>query len=153
MAQVVERPLWEREAPGSSPGAPILLWHTLPYHVRACSTNSTRLPKRRRKLFPAELKPSHHKLYERLFLLKNWYLRLIFIQLRMVVYYWKRKYAFNRIGVNFINWVNFPANLKLVFRHNKTRLAKWKQMNLFYHNLPKPTAIALDFTEMPNCCC
>ena len=23
MAQVVERPLWEREVPGSSPGAPI----------------------------------------------------------------------------------------------------------------------------------
>ena len=27
MAQVVERPLWEREVPGSSPGAPILIMH------------------------------------------------------------------------------------------------------------------------------
>lgn len=26
MAQVVERPLWEREVPGSSPGAPIFYY-------------------------------------------------------------------------------------------------------------------------------
>lgn len=37
MAQVVERPLWEREVPGSSPGAPIL---SMPTHLaRACVFN------------------------------------------------------------------------------------------------------------------
>ncbi len=34
MAQVVERPLWEREAPGSSPGAPILI---MPTHLTRAS--------------------------------------------------------------------------------------------------------------------
>ncbi len=42
MAQVVERPLWEREAPGSSPGAPKFLMHT---HSRACVFNQFHSPK------------------------------------------------------------------------------------------------------------
>ena len=41
MAQVVERPLWEREAPGSSPGAPKFLMHT---HSRACVFNQLHSP-------------------------------------------------------------------------------------------------------------
>ena len=42
MAQVVERPLWEREAPGSSPGAPKFSMHT---HLRACVFNQFHSPK------------------------------------------------------------------------------------------------------------
>lgn len=42
MAQVVERPLWEREAPGSSPGAPIFIMHI---HSRACVFNQFHSPK------------------------------------------------------------------------------------------------------------
>ncbi len=42
MAQVVERPLWEREAPGSSPGAPKFAMHT---HLRACVFNRFHSPK------------------------------------------------------------------------------------------------------------
>lgn len=42
MAQVVERPLWEREAPGSSPGAPKFL---MPTHLRACVFNQFHSPK------------------------------------------------------------------------------------------------------------
>lgn len=42
MAQVVERPLWEREAPGSSPGAPKISMHT---HLRACVFNQFHSPK------------------------------------------------------------------------------------------------------------
>ena len=42
MAQVVERPLWEREAPGSSPGAPKFFMHT---HSRACVFNQFHSPK------------------------------------------------------------------------------------------------------------
>ncbi len=41
MAQVVERPLWEREAPGSSPGAPKFTMHT---HPRACVFNQLHSP-------------------------------------------------------------------------------------------------------------
>lgn len=42
MAQVVERPLWEREVPGSSPGAPIL---PMPTHLtRACVFNQFHMP-------------------------------------------------------------------------------------------------------------
>ncbi len=42
MAQVVERPLWEREVPGSSPGAPIL---PMPTHLtRACVFNQFHTP-------------------------------------------------------------------------------------------------------------
>ncbi len=42
MAQVVERPLWEREAPGSSPGAPKGFMHT--HHVRASVFNQFHSP-------------------------------------------------------------------------------------------------------------
>ncbi len=41
MAQVVERPLWEREAPGSSPGAPKFFMHT---HLRTCVFNRFHSP-------------------------------------------------------------------------------------------------------------
>lgn len=42
MAQVVERPLWEREAPGSSPGAPKFLMTSHP--MRACVYNQFHSP-------------------------------------------------------------------------------------------------------------
>ena len=42
MAQVVERPLWEREAPGSSPGAPKGFMHT--HHLRASVFNQFHSP-------------------------------------------------------------------------------------------------------------
>ena len=54
MAQVVERPLWEREAPGSSPGAPKIFMHT---HLRACVFNQFHSPKdRAQETFSGDIK-------------------------------------------------------------------------------------------------